>query len=142
MAETRVIRYGDRELEMESGMSLEQAKELMARHFPELADPQVETKKTETKTVYVFSKKAGRKGARAKASPLAAAIRDLQTMPVETELIGKSVLSLAGPLPDGGIDQIAHELIQDYQEEIELVRGTRQALLAIVPQTEPTGSVL
>ena len=62
MADERVVKYGDRTMPLEPGMTLEQAKELMARHFPELADPKVETKKEGDKTVYTFSKKAGHKG--------------------------------------------------------------------------------
>jgi PRTRC genetic system protein C len=57
------IKYGDRKLEME-GLTLEQAKSLMARHFPELADPQVNRKEEKNgDVVYTFTKKAGRKGA-------------------------------------------------------------------------------
>jgi PRTRC genetic system protein C len=55
------IKYGDRELDM-GNLTLEQAKTLMARHFPELADPQVERKETKDGIVYTFTKKAGRKG--------------------------------------------------------------------------------
>ena len=38
------IVYGDKRLEMPDGMTLEQAKAQMARFFPELAEPNVETK--------------------------------------------------------------------------------------------------
>jgi PRTRC genetic system protein C len=55
------IKYGDRELDM-GDLTLEQAKALMARHFPELADPQVEKKEFKNDTIYTFTKKAGRKG--------------------------------------------------------------------------------
>ena len=56
------IKYGDRELEMGT-LTLEQAKTLMARHFPELADPQVDRKEDKSGNVtYTFTKKAGRKG--------------------------------------------------------------------------------
>jgi PRTRC genetic system protein C len=57
------IKYGDRTLPME-GLTLEQAKQLMARHFPELAEPQVDRKEQKDgDVVYTFTKKAGRKGA-------------------------------------------------------------------------------
>jgi hypothetical protein len=46
------------------GYTLEQAKQIMARHFPELADPDVKTERAGDDTVYVFTKKAGRKGAK------------------------------------------------------------------------------
>ena len=56
------IKYGDRELDM-GDLTLEQAKALMARHFPELADPQVDRKEGKNGEVtYTFTKKAGRKG--------------------------------------------------------------------------------
>lgn len=57
------IRYGDKELAMDAGMTLAQAKALMARHFPELSDPKVETATTDGRTVHTFTKQAGRKGA-------------------------------------------------------------------------------
>lgn len=60
--EEKFIKYGDKVTPMPAGMTLEQAKHQMARFFPELADPSVETKKDGDKTTYVFSKKAGRKG--------------------------------------------------------------------------------
>lgn len=55
------IKYGDRKLDM-GALTLEQAKQLMARHFPELADPQVDKKEVKGDVVYTFTKKAGRKG--------------------------------------------------------------------------------
>lgn len=56
------IKYGDRELDM-GDLTLEQAKQLMARHFPELADPEVKKDEKKDGTTYTFTKKAGRKGA-------------------------------------------------------------------------------
>ncbi len=57
-----LVKYGDRTMPM-GDLTLEQAKQLMARHFPELADPQVDKKEVKGDVVYTFSKKAGRKGA-------------------------------------------------------------------------------
>lgn len=62
MADKRIIKYGDKEMPIPESMTLEQAKEQMARFFPELADPKVETKKEKNQTVYTLSKKAGTKG--------------------------------------------------------------------------------
>lgn len=62
MADKRIIRYGDKEIELPANMTLEQGKDQMRRFFAELADPQVETIKEKGQTVYVFSKKAGHKG--------------------------------------------------------------------------------
>ena len=63
MADSRFIKYGNQTMPMPDGMTLDQAKAIMARHFPELAEnPKIETKKDGDKTTYVFSKQAGRKG--------------------------------------------------------------------------------
>ncbi len=61
--ETRKICYGDKEFELDAGMTIDQAKSIMARHFPELADPEIKTEKKGDVTTYTFSKRAGRKGA-------------------------------------------------------------------------------
>jgi len=63
MADKKFIKYDDKQMEMNDGMSLDQAKQQMARFFPWLAEPEVKTEKKGDKTVYTFSKKAGRKGA-------------------------------------------------------------------------------
>lgn len=63
MPEQKYVRYGGQTMELPAGMSLEEAKAQMARFFPELAEPHVETQKDGDKTTYVFSKQAGRKGA-------------------------------------------------------------------------------
>lgn len=55
------ISYGDKKFPMD-GYTLDQAKQIMARHFPELADPDVKTEKSGDDTIYTFTKKAGRKG--------------------------------------------------------------------------------
>lgn len=61
MAE-KYIKYGDRKMPL-GDLTLEQAKQLMARHFPELADPEVKSIKSGDEVAgYEFSKKAGHKG--------------------------------------------------------------------------------
>lgn len=62
MAEQKFIEYGGRRIPVPADMTQEQAKGQMARFYPELADPKVESKKDGDKTVWVFSKKAGTKG--------------------------------------------------------------------------------
>lgn len=62
---SRWIRYGDKKIPMPPEMNLEKAKEIMARHFPELAEPKVETQTEDGAQVYVFTKQMGRKGASA-----------------------------------------------------------------------------
>ena len=68
MAESRVAVYGAKRIPVPDGMTQEQVKAQMARFFPELADPKIESKKVKDATEWVFSKKAGTKGAGAKAT--------------------------------------------------------------------------
>ena len=52
---SKFIQYGNKTLTMPEGMTLEQAKQLMARHFPELAEnPKVDTKKEGDDTTYIL----------------------------------------------------------------------------------------
>ena len=57
---SKFIQYGNKTLTMPEGMTLEQAKQLMARHFPELAEnPKVDTKKEGSRLI-VTGKQIGR----------------------------------------------------------------------------------
>lgn len=58
----KFAKYGDKKMDL-GDLSLDKAKEIMARFFPELAEPKIETKKEGEDTIYVFTKQAGRKGA-------------------------------------------------------------------------------
>lgn len=58
----KYVQYGDRRMPLEDGMTKEQAKEILQRFFPELGDPAIETKKEGEDVVYIFTKRAGRKG--------------------------------------------------------------------------------
>jgi PRTRC genetic system protein C len=143
MADQKVIRYGDREMPLEPGMTLDQAKELMARHFPELADPKVETKKDGDKTTYIFSKKAGHKGSsrrRAKARLYAALLRRLQKLPavpvVDPAIVRASKTTRGQEYVDG-LDA-ANEL----RTEIAAVTAAREALSDLPTSRPPAGSVL
>lgn len=62
MAEQKFIEYGGRRIPVPADMTQETAKGQMARFYPELADPKIESKKDGDKTIWVFSKKAGTKG--------------------------------------------------------------------------------
>jgi len=62
MTSGKFVKYGDKKMPVEDGLTLDQIKAIMARHFPELANPRVETRKEGEATVYVFSKQAGQKG--------------------------------------------------------------------------------
>lgn len=59
----RVVEYGGKRTSVPTGMNQEDVKREMARFHPELADPKIETKTEGDTTVWVFSKKAGTKGA-------------------------------------------------------------------------------
>ena len=44
----KFVEYGGKRFSLDEGMTLDDAKDVMARHFPELAEPKVETKKEGT----------------------------------------------------------------------------------------------
>ena len=148
----KFIRYGDRTREMEPGMTLDQAKDLMTRHFPELADPKVEIKKQGEKTIYVFSKKAGHKGARL--SPQDRVIQKLaraRETPVVPEAACQAV---TGDLALEQALEQEYDPYGSYAEDplIAVVRGLREDAVAVgaaatglldLPTAQvPTGSVL
>ncbi len=138
----RYVQYGDRKMPLEPGVTLEQAKELMARHFPELADPKVETKNDGETTVYVFTKKAGHKGAGAPPSALArcvAALAELGRVPVVPAWalrIGR------GHAPSRLGREESAELAQDLEREAAYARAAGDVLLDLPPAVTPRGSVL
>ncbi len=150
MAEQRTIKYGDREMPLEPGMTLENAKELMARHFPELADPKVETKKEGEKTVYVFSKKAGHKGngnprrlrrgsRRTKAPAYAAMLRRLCAVTAIPVVDAR----LVNHVERGeGERLLASDLAGHLAGETERVVEIRQQLADLPNAAKPMGSVL
>ena len=58
----KFIKYGSKTMPM-GEMTLDEAKRVMALHFPELAnDPKVEKKEEGGKITYVFTKQSGKKG--------------------------------------------------------------------------------
>lgn len=148
MADEKVIRYGDRTMPLEPGMTLEQAKELMARHFPELADPKIETKRDGDKTVYTFSKKAGHKGRgarghnsrRRRGSDYARALHALEQL-AAVEVVGKALLH-AETTKDG--KEYARAMSEGHTArlEAETVIALRQALADVPTNAAPSGSVL
>lgn len=145
MTETkpRFVAYGDKRFSMTDDMTLDQAKDIMARHFPELADPQIDTRKEDAGTVYVFSKKAGRKGARnggarAGAGPVQVAIRRLlraKPAPVPDALasVALAIFGASAENAPGAFERAADALqganIDAQVAEAERVDAIRQALL-------------
>lgn len=72
-----------------NGAALEEVKRIMARFFPELAEPKVETKNENGSTIYVFTKQAGRKGAgqgAAQTAKIQAALRRVRAQPLSRQL--------------------------------------------------------
>ena len=81
---SKFIQYGNKTLTMPEGMTLEQAKQLMARHFPELAEnPKVDTKK-EGDTPPIFS--PSKPGAKAPPTPNARRAACSVSKPLTTSL--------------------------------------------------------
>lgn len=87
-SEQHVAVYGQKRIPVPDGWTQEQVKAQMARFFPELADPKIESRKDGDKTEWVFSKKAGTKGADNAAAPGASA-PDRRHARIQAELRGE-----------------------------------------------------
>ncbi len=151
MSEQRYIKYGDRTMLLEPGMTLDQAKELMRRHFPELSDPKIETKKDGDKTTYVFTKQAGHKGSSRHAqndiAQIVAGLTDLQSEDTHpgveaiTRLIDAGFRTTAGlDASPRGVDALS-KACDGLVEEGERVIQLRGDLLEL-PGLAMGGSVL
>ena len=130
---SKFIKYGDKTLTMPEHMTLEQAKQLMARHFPELAEnPKIETVKQDDDTTYVFSKQAGRKGASdaQRAAKRLHNIKPIENVPAEIERVDMQHVK---PVDSRVYDALA--------VEIQAAQRAVQHLAQLAPQGEP-GSVL
>lgn len=135
------IEYGGKRFPME-GMSLDQAKTVMARYFPELADPAVRTNKIGDDTVYTLTKRAGRKGVGAAGSGTGdegesefdLLVRRLQALRV-VEVAPESVIAYCCgqtddiPLQAGQFN----DLIAGLQAEAGAVERIGDALLGLPP---------
>lgn len=139
--ETRIVRYGDKTFTLDAGMTLEQAKAIMARHFPELADPQVDTKKEGEVTTYTFTKKAGRKGARRRGANagVCRALSKAKPFRIPASLV-QAVEYQLGLRGDGvNYDGV---VVEDLAHESERVTQLR-AQLAGLPSAQPVdGGIL
>jgi PRTRC genetic system protein C len=131
------IRYGDKEFQLDPGMTLEQAKDLMARHFPELADPQVETKSEKGVTVYVLTKRAGRKGAGLVDQLLT--INETPILPDEAQPISRAILG-----DENEVNNMPnlHHLANQLTEDSHKVQGLASALTNLPPAGQLLGGVL
>lgn len=141
MSETtgkKFIKYGDKQFPMD-GYTLDQAKQIMARHFPELADPEVKTEKAGDGTIYIFTKKAGRKGA-GKNVPTADVQRALRQ--VKPAHIPPSLVKAAIEREAGRDAKLDHLLINVQIAEERAVDQLRDRLLDVPPAVALDGEAL
>lgn len=141
---TEVIRYGDKEFPLE-GMTIEQAKEIMARHFPELASPRVEKKLEGDKTIHIFSKQAGTKGlsesARAAQEVLGAVI-EFQPIP-QIMLDSVQAFEEGQPIDLPGFDENeVMGMASVIENERNAARNAADRLLLVSPNWSDTGGLL
>jgi len=142
----KFVEYSGKRFPLDEGMTLDDAKDVMARHFPELAEPKVETKKEGALTVYVFSKQVGRKGA--KRRRINAIIRIISSLngiklhpTIEAEIVRLALSTSEMPETDRSADQI-REAAVDLGHEARTVRQIGDALLSLPPAGTPSGSIL
>jgi hypothetical protein len=135
---TNYIQYGNQTIPMPDGMTLEQAKEQMARFFPELAEPKIDTNKKGDDTTYVFSKRAGTKGViAATTGKHLQALRALQALRPQPILPTWAFHLCAGEA--GGGHAVAHkpeqltQLVDALDAEAREVGRAREALEQLAP---------
>lgn len=133
------VKYGEKTTELPASMTLAQAKQQMARFFPELADPEVKTEKKGEDTIYTFSKKAGRKGADA-LSTLAQRLTRVR----ETPVASPAVIAVALQAGDGaGVDlEAALERMQSEAHAVAEWGRAAEALPPAWPAEESRGLLL
>lgn len=144
MAETKspaagkVIEYGGRKIPIPDDMTQEQAKDQMARFFPELADPKIESKKDGDKTVWVFSKKAGTKGAPTHAD-LVKRLAGLKTTPLAPAWLVDAALGRPGKL--GSFDKAAKALLAEARQ-VNALKHSLDRLAPAWPEKNSGGVLL
>lgn len=135
----RFVKYGDKRMPVDDGMTLDQIKTIMARHFPELADPKVETKKDGETTVYVFSKQAGRKGVRHTLhNTVIANLGKIEAVGILPAGVLEAVTGNGAPMIQGDASILAESL----DNEAAQVNTVAQSLLDIPPFRPVRGMVL
>ncbi len=144
----KFVEYGGKRFPLDAGMTLEQAKDVMARHFPELAEPKVETKKEGEVTVYVFTKQAGRKGRgrKPRATPLQRALANLLALKPCAPQPDLVRLCVTGELGDTASDVVSYQTFQSLARDFELqsaqARQIAAALLDLPTTRVASGSIL
>ncbi len=138
MAEDKFVQYGDKKMPL-GNLTLEQGKQVMARYFPELADPKIETKKDGDKTIYTFSKKAGHKGRRGRQAQKRL-LAKLGRLP-RVDVVGAE-LRVANETKDGRVYARAAEQAAAQRREIADVTAALAALGDAPTSRHTSGSVL
>lgn len=124
----QLVKYGEKTMELPAGMTLAQAKQQMARFFPELADPDVKTEKQGDDTIHTFSKKAGRKGA-----DVLTTLSQRLTRVHETPVASPAVIAVALQAgDDAGVDLEA--AMEQMVGEARAVQEWLTAAAALTPQ--------
>lgn len=127
------IKYGNQTIPMPEGMTLDQAKEQMARFFPELAEPKIDTAKKGDDTTYTFSKRAGTKGLVAAATgEQLQAIRALNAMRHRPIMPGWALRLCAGRTTAHKPEQLTR-LVESLSAEAAEVGRARSALEQVAP---------
>lgn len=141
MSETtgkKFIKYGDKQFPMDD-YTFDQAKQVMARHFPELADPEVKTEKQGDDTIYTFTKKAGRKGAgkNVPTGDVQRALRQVKPAHIPPALIDAALQLNAGVDANPSLEHLRQQQI-----ESAAVDTLRDRLLDMPPDVNHAGEGL
>lgn len=121
------VKYGEKTMELPASMTLTQAKQQMARFFPELADPEVKTEKKGEDTIHTFSKKAGRKGTDT-LTTLTRRLRRVRETPVAAPAVIAVALQAAS---DADVD--LETTLDAMQSEARAVREWRETAQQMPP---------
>lgn len=113
------IQYGDKKLPM-GDMKLEEAKEVMKRHFPELANMKVDEKKEGEDTIYVLSKQAGTKGNDLGA--VATSLQAIKPAPFFNARVQKKAWRLINGNETSMSDDDVEAIVKDMHEEANRVQ--------------------
>ncbi len=147
----KFVEYRGKRFPLDEGMTLDDAKDVMARHFPELAEPSIATRKEGAITVYIFSKQVGRKGATSRRparrkfapSPAGDLLRRISRMRPSRRLT-RPIMDFA--VTGHGLEHLPSDALRaiagNLAPEAGLVKEQGDALLGVQTNATPTGSVL
>lgn len=121
-----------------NGATLEQVKTVMARFFPELAEPKIEKKQDGPDAIHVFTKQAGRKGAGQAHAPTAETQAALYRARAQRLHPAVKRVALTGKLSKRALPSEAYKPLA----QAGLVTGLRDRLAVIQPDIEADGAAL